>query len=227
MNILLLNIGKVFAYGLVYLIFLKTFQTMASVLLSVLNKRHLGSSYYVISIIKAPFIILHETAHLITALIFFNKITDVKLLRFNNPEEAGSISFKHTYWRKSLLYFYQKAGDTFIGISPLFLGIFILGKISNYLMQATNVLFLNYIVLAIFLISVFAFSNEDLDLYKKGFFYNIFPLILLMYNQEFSNFLYFYTVEISSVLIISLAIMCIIYALIKAVNIIKSLVLYV
>jgi hypothetical protein len=62
-----------------------------------------------------PGVILHETNHLITAILFGHKILRVKF--FEPNPESGSLGYvEHSYNQNS---FYQTAGNYFIGMAPL------------------------------------------------------------------------------------------------------------
>ena len=61
---------------------------------------------------------IHEISHAILALIFRHRITKVKLIQ--KPDPSGLMGYvKHSYNPNSL---YQRIGNFFIGIAPLFGG---------------------------------------------------------------------------------------------------------
>lgn len=61
---------------------------------------------------------VHEIGHAIMALIFGHKIVKMKLLQFNSPD--GTLGYvNHSYNPKN---FYQRAGNFFIALGPLFSG---------------------------------------------------------------------------------------------------------
>lgn len=63
-------------------------------------------------------IIIHETSHLLMALLFRHHIKSFRLLRFpNQNSEDQSLGYvNHTWNQKS---FYQRTGNLFIGIAPI------------------------------------------------------------------------------------------------------------
>src|SRR3989339_282782 len=69
---------------------------------------------YVTSVVGTP---IHELGHAVMCLIFDHKITDIKLLQFNDEQSLGYVA--HAYNRRSL---YQNIGNFFIGIGPIISG---------------------------------------------------------------------------------------------------------
>ncbi len=63
---------------------------------------------------------IHELSHAIIALLFGHKITKIKLLQ--KPDENGVMGYvQHSYNKRSI---YQQMGNFFIGIAPIFGGVF-------------------------------------------------------------------------------------------------------
>ena len=64
---------------------------------------------------------IHELAHLITALIFGHEIVDFVLFSPVRAKQTGELGHvNHSYNKKSL---YQKAGNFFIGVAPMIVGV--------------------------------------------------------------------------------------------------------
>lgn len=62
---------------------------------------------------------IHELGHAVMCIIFRHKIVEVKWLQLNDPNGVlGYVS--HTYNKRSI---YQRAGNFFIGLAPVFSGI--------------------------------------------------------------------------------------------------------
>ncbi|WP_073340978.1 M50 family metallopeptidase [Clostridium grantii] len=81
-------------------------------------QRSFGSKALMITgVIGVP---IHEVSHAIFALIFGHKIKKIKL--FQKPDENGVMGYvQHSYKQGSI---YQQIGNFFIGIAPIFGGIF-------------------------------------------------------------------------------------------------------
>ncbi|WP_283679370.1 hypothetical protein [Lentilactobacillus sp. Marseille-Q4993] len=62
-------------------------------------------------------IIIHETAHLLTALVFGHKIDGFRLIKFPNNVDT-SLGYVNHSWNNSN--WYQKAGNFLIGLAPTF-----------------------------------------------------------------------------------------------------------
>jgi hypothetical protein len=81
-------------------------------------QRSFGSKALMVTgVIGVP---IHELSHAIFALIFGHKIKKIKLLQ--KPDENGVMGYvQHSYNQSSI---YQQIGNFFIGIAPIFGGIF-------------------------------------------------------------------------------------------------------
>lgn len=73
-------------------------------------------------IIIYPFVIIHELAHLIMAIIFTNRITEVKLLNFSNDSTLGYVSFAKVNSNFKIRNIYQNIGDFYVGLAPIIIG---------------------------------------------------------------------------------------------------------
>lgn len=73
-------------------------------------------------IIIYPFVVIHELAHLIMALIFTNRITEVKLLNFSNDGTLGYVSFAKVNSNFKIRNLYQNIGDFYVGLAPIIIG---------------------------------------------------------------------------------------------------------
>lgn len=78
---------------------------------------------------------IHELSHAIFALLFGHKINEVKLLQ--KPDESGVMGYvQHSYNKRSI---YQQIGNFFIGIAPIFGGIFSIIALMRFIIpQAYN-----------------------------------------------------------------------------------------
>lgn len=75
------------------------------------------TGFCIFGAIGVPF---HETAHLITAVIFNHSITDFSLFRPIKGKKDGKLGYVyHTYNKRSL---YQCVGNFFIGTAPMIFG---------------------------------------------------------------------------------------------------------
>ena len=77
--------------------------------------------------------IIHELGHVLFCLIFWHKITEMKLLA---PDpETGTLGYvKHSYNPKNV---YQLAGNFFIGIGPILLGTVAIFLLSYWLLRVS------------------------------------------------------------------------------------------
>jgi hypothetical protein len=72
---------------------------------------------------------IHELGHALFALIFFHKITDIKL--FDAKGKGGSMGYvEHSYNKRNI---YQNIGNIFIGIGPVLMGALMLFLITYLL----------------------------------------------------------------------------------------------
>lgn len=63
---------------------------------------------------------IHELSHAIFALLFGHKVNEIKLLQ--KPDENGVMGYvQHSYNQRSI---YQQIGNFFIGVAPIFGGVF-------------------------------------------------------------------------------------------------------
>lgn len=78
---------------------------------------------------------IHELSHAIFAVLFGHKVTKVKLLQ--KPDENGVMGYvQHSYNQGSI---YQQVGNFFIGIAPIFGGIFSIIALMRFVIpQAYN-----------------------------------------------------------------------------------------
>ncbi|KHD38565.1 membrane protein [Clostridium acetobutylicum] len=82
---------------------------------------------------------VHELSHAIIAVLFGHKVTNIKLLQ--NPDEKGVLGYvNHTYNPSSV---YQRIGNFFIGVAPIFGGITV---IMLLLRVTTPAVFNNFMV---------------------------------------------------------------------------------
>lgn len=101
---------------------------------SIINfQRSFGSKALMITgLVGVP---VHEVSHAIFALLFGHKITKIKL--FQKPDENGVMGYvQHSYNPGSI---YQQIGNFFIGIAPIFGGIFSIIALMKFIIpQAYN-----------------------------------------------------------------------------------------
>lgn len=96
-------------------------------------QRSFGSKVLMITgIIGVP---IHELSHAVFALLFGHKITKIKLLQ--KPNENGVMGYvQHSYNQGSI---YQQIGNFFIGIAPIFGGVFSIIALMRFIIpQAYN-----------------------------------------------------------------------------------------
>lgn len=120
------------------------------------NKRYMiaaigWTGFCVLGFVGVPF---HELSHLVTALIFKHKITDVALFRPVKGKTDGNLGYvHHSYNKKSL---YQQIGNFFIGAAPMLFGSIVLlilfylsvpFNINNFVSKDALVLDFGHIVL--------------------------------------------------------------------------------
>ncbi|MEQ2561405.1 hypothetical protein [Sutterella wadsworthensis] len=73
-------------------------------------------------VIIYPFVIIHELSHLFMAIIFTNKIEEVKLLNFSNDGTLGYVSFSKVNSNFKIRNVYQNIGDFYVGLAPIIIG---------------------------------------------------------------------------------------------------------
>jgi len=85
---------------------------------------------------------IHELSHAILALLFGHKINEIKLLQ--KPDENGVMGYvQHSYNQGSI---YQQVGNFFIGIAPIFGGIFSIIALMRFLIPQAYIRFINILV---------------------------------------------------------------------------------
>lgn len=81
-------------------------------------------------IISCPGVAVHELGHALFCIIFFHKITEIKLFTLSHGDTLGYVS--HSYNPDS---FYQNLGNFFIGIGPIILGVTLLSWLTTDLIH--------------------------------------------------------------------------------------------
>lgn len=131
-------------------------------------------AYALSSYIGVP---VHEIGHLIMCLLFFHKVSDVKLISFSlRSREMGYV--EHTYNHKNI---YQQIGNYFIAIGPIISGIIVILLLHHWMTPETINIYLDDIqsiskdYFNIFNIDIL---NRVFDLYKSYIvnFYNEFNI---------------------------------------------------
>lgn len=85
---------------------------------------------------------VHELSHGFFAVLFGHKVTDIKLLQ--KPDENGVMGYvKHSYSKHSV---YQQIGNFFIGIAPIFGGIFTIIVLMRVIIPEAYNAFINILV---------------------------------------------------------------------------------
>ena len=85
---------------------------------------------------------IHELSHAFFALLFGHKITKMKLLQ--KPDENGVMGYvQHSYNPGSI---YQQAGNFFIGIAPIFGGVFSIIALMRFVIPQAYGRFINTLV---------------------------------------------------------------------------------
>lgn len=103
-------------------------------------QRSFGSKIVMITgLIGVP---IHELSHAIFALLFGHKVTEIKL--FQKPDENGVMGYvQHSYNKGSI---YQQIGNFFIGIAPIFGGIFSIIALMRFIIPQAYSRFINILV---------------------------------------------------------------------------------
>ena len=84
---------------------------------------------------------IHELGHAVMCIIFRHKIIEIKLLQLNDPN--GVLGYvNHSYNTRSI---YQRVGNFFIGLAPVFSGIFALVVSMYFLVPSSYQVVENYI----------------------------------------------------------------------------------
>lgn len=87
---------------------------------------------YATGIIGTP---VHELSHAAMCLIFFHKITEIKLFQIDT--KSGTLGYvNHTYRKRNI---YQIIGNYFIGVAPVMVGSVILFVLMMFLLPASYV----------------------------------------------------------------------------------------
>jgi hypothetical protein len=81
-----------------------------------LSRLGLPKLRFVTAFIGVP---VHEIAHAIACLVFGHKINKIKLLQFNGTPTLGYV--EHSYSKRNI---YHRIGNLFIGLAPLYIGLF-------------------------------------------------------------------------------------------------------
>lgn len=82
-----------------------------------------------------PGVLVHELSHLVMCVVFFHRVTRIRLFDFD-PDSSRAGYVAHRYNPRSL---YQRIGGFFIGTAPLFAGALILYGAARWLMPGLMV----------------------------------------------------------------------------------------
>lgn len=135
-------------------------------------------------VIIYPFVIIHELSHLFMAIIFTNRIEEVKLLNFSsNDGTLGYVSFSKVNSNFKIRNFYQNIGDFYVGLAPIIIGSSLFLYASKFI---NNDLF-----------------NSIVKLAKKHG--TIFDLILSFRNFKNFNFLFNFNIILFIIIIFSIS----------------------
>jgi len=114
----------------------------------------------------------HELAHLVTAVLFRHKISEVRLFRPSQGRVDGTLGYVNHSWDKRSLY--QRAGNFFIGTAPMFFGA---GLLFIVLRAAYPSAFIDVVeTREIFGSLEFAFSN----MFKPEYFFSVWTFVVLL-----------------------------------------------
>lgn len=134
-------------------------------------------------VIIYPFVIIHELSHLFMAIIFTNRIEEVKLLNFSNDGTLGYVSFSKVNSNFKIRNIYQNIGDFYVGLAPIIIGSSLFLYSSKFI---NNDLF-----------------NSIVKLAKKHD--TIFDLILSFRNFKNFNFLFNFNIILFIIIIFSIS----------------------
>lgn len=134
-------------------------------------------------VIIYPFVIIHELSHLFMAIIFTNKIEEVKLLNFSNDGTLGYVSFSKVNSNFKIRNVYQNIGDFYVGLAPIIIGSSLFLYSSKFI---NNDLFDSIVKLA---------KKHD----------TIFDLILSFSNFKNFNFLFNFNIILFIIIVFSIS----------------------
>lgn len=138
-----------------------------------------------ISLLGTP---VHEIGHAMMAFIFGHKIVKMKLLQFNSPD--GTLGYvNHSYNPRN---FYQRVGNFFIALGPLFSGTGVLFAVMYFLLPNTFVLIAKSVVKTQYC----KFSIQKFTAYFFGNFKTVFLSIFTPANIHNSHFWVFIIIAI-------------------------------
>ncbi|MEQ8199316.1 MAG: hypothetical protein ABRQ27_15180, partial [Clostridiaceae bacterium] len=124
---------------------------------------------------------VHELSHAVFAVLFGHKITDIKLLQ--KPDINGTMGYvRHTYHKGSI---YQQAGNFFIGVAPIFGGVFSIVAVMRVTIPEAYIRFTEVLEKALNITMINKYTTEGMISSYLGFVKNIFS------SENLRN-LYFY-----------------------------------
>lgn len=132
-------------------------------------------------IVIYPFVIIHELSHLIMAIIFTNRITEVKLLNFSNDGTLGYVSFAKVNSNFKIRNLYQNIGDFYVGLAPIIVGsglfIFITKFIDNQLFkQITKLAYKHDTIFDLLM------SFKNINNFNFLFNFNIILIVIILFS---------------------------------------------